>query len=399
MSMTLIVAGMCAAHMASMAGFAMFPSLLPVLQPEWALTNTEAGWLNGILFAGYVTAVPLLVALTDRVDARRVYLVGLALNAAGLVGFAATADGFWPALGWLFVHGMGVGGTYMTGLKAMVDQFDRPAPSRAVTLYTGGFSFGTAMSIWLAGALATAWDWRTAFAAAALGPVAAAILARAVLRARPPAPNDTHLFDYRPVLRNRPAMGYILGYAGHLWELFALRGWIVTFLVFAGAAAAGGDGGVVATEFAAIVFIVGFAASLAGNELAQRFGRVRVCSTIMVASFVAAVATGAAAGVSLGIVLAIVVVHTMLVMGDSGALTAGAVAAAAVEHRGKTVALHTMLGFGCGFAGPLAVGAMLDLAGGQRDAWLLAYATLGAGSLFGLAALRALIRGPAAAGP
>ena len=30
---------------------------------------------------------------------------------------------------------------------------------------------------------------------------------------------DRHLLDFRPVLRNRPAMSYILAYCGHNWEL------------------------------------------------------------------------------------------------------------------------------------------------------------------------------------
>jgi hypothetical protein len=32
------------------------------------------------------------------------------------------------------------------------------------------------------------------------------------------------LFEFRPVLRNREAMTYILAYAAHNWELFGCRG-------------------------------------------------------------------------------------------------------------------------------------------------------------------------------
>ena len=38
------------------------------------------------------------------------------------------------------------------------------------------------------------------------------------------------LLDFRPVLRNRAAMGWIIGYTVHTWELSALRAWGVTFL-------------------------------------------------------------------------------------------------------------------------------------------------------------------------
>ena len=43
-------------------------AVLPQLITEWGLTSTEAGWLGGIYFAGYVAAVPVLTTLTDRID-------------------------------------------------------------------------------------------------------------------------------------------------------------------------------------------------------------------------------------------------------------------------------------------------------------------------------------------
>ena len=39
------------------------------------------------------------------------------------------------------------------------------------------------------------------------------------------------LLDFRPVLANRRAMAYVLAYFAHNWELFALRSWLVAFLV------------------------------------------------------------------------------------------------------------------------------------------------------------------------
>src|SRR5229473_3068698 len=40
-----------------------------------------------------------------------------------------------------------------------------------------------------------------------------------------------YTLDFRPVFGNRPAMAFILEYAGHTWELFALGSWLVAFLV------------------------------------------------------------------------------------------------------------------------------------------------------------------------
>ena len=68
---------LCIAQILSMAGIANFAVLLNELSAEWSLTSTQAGWIGGIYFAGYVAAVPFLVGLTDVVGARRIYLFGL----------------------------------------------------------------------------------------------------------------------------------------------------------------------------------------------------------------------------------------------------------------------------------------------------------------------------------
>ena len=69
---------MCLAEVLAMTGFAAYWSLLPVLQPEWHMSNALAGWLSGAFFGGYVLVVAFLTAMTDRVDARYVFILGAA---------------------------------------------------------------------------------------------------------------------------------------------------------------------------------------------------------------------------------------------------------------------------------------------------------------------------------
>ena len=65
---------MCAAEVLSMVGAVTFPALLPTFIDVWELSTTDAGWINGIYFAGYLVVVPVLVSLTDRLPPRRIYL-------------------------------------------------------------------------------------------------------------------------------------------------------------------------------------------------------------------------------------------------------------------------------------------------------------------------------------
>jgi MFS family permease len=83
------------------------------------------------------------------------------------------------------------------------------------------------------------------------------------------------------------------------------------------------------------------------------------------------------------IVLAFLTLYSMLVMAESGTLTAGLVAAAPAELRGAAMGLYSLLGFGGGLLGPVVFGAALDAAGGasRPAAWVTAYAAIGAGCL------------------
>jgi MFS family permease len=115
---TLIIS-ICVAEIFSMSGTMYFPALLPAFQGEWGLSNTEAGWINGIFYGGYAAFVPLLVSLTDRIDARRIYLYSSAFGAASMIGFGWLAQGTVTALIFRLCAGISLAGTYMPGLMAL----------------------------------------------------------------------------------------------------------------------------------------------------------------------------------------------------------------------------------------------------------------------------------------
>ena len=72
-------------------------------------------------------------------------------------------------------------------------------------------------------------------------------------------------------------------------------------------------------------------------------------------------------------------VHYGLMLGDSAALTSGAIATAPPGMRGASMAVYSFVGFTAAFLAPLVFGVVLDLAGGNRStlAWGLAFASLG----------------------
>jgi MFS family permease len=390
-----LVALMCVAEILCMAGFATYPALLPMLRADWALSNTAAGFVGGVLFLGYVVAVPVLTTLTDRIDARRIYLVSCLLAASGSAVFALFAHGFLGALVAQALFGVGFAGIYMPGLKAMSDRIDEELQSRATALYTSLSGFGLAGSYFLAGMVSAHASWRIAFALATIGPVAAAALVFLAMAPQAPKPAATRpgfFASFALVFKNKPALGYISGYVAHCWELYGSRAWMVAFLTFAAGSATGTAKSMDAPTLASIISLGGIASSIGCNEFAKKFGRANLVTGIMATGLFFGIATGLSWQVSFAASIALLACYYATIMADSGALTAGTVAAAKPEQRGATLGVHSMLGFTAGLVAPTSFGVILDLAGGAQSgrAWAASFIVLALPNLIAIAVLRRL---------
>lgn len=374
---------MCLAEALSMTGFAAYTTLLPALQREWGLSNSEAGAISGFLFAGYMVSVPVLTSLTDRMDTRRIYLGACIIGSIGAAIFALYGQGFWSAAFAQLLIGAALGGTYMPGLKALTDHLEGPAQSRATAFYTASFGIGSTISILVAGKIGATLDWHWAFWFGAIGPVLAGLLvifAMPMGRMRPAAQHSTALLDFRPVLKNRQTLPYIIGYAVHNYELFGQRSWMVAFLVFCAALQPEhAPMALSAATLAAMINVLGPVFSVSGNELALRFGRQRIIFLFMTLSGATACLIGYTAAWPWYIVVLLMMVHYSTMLGDSAALTSGAVASTPPEMRGSMMAVYSFLGFSAAFLAPLIFGMTLDLAGGNQSvtAWGLAFASIG----------------------
>lgn len=381
----------CAAQVLVQIGAFFWPALLPTMMPLWGLTNSEAGWVTAIFYAAYLVAVPVLVTLTDRIDAKLVYLFGVGCTIAGHLLFGMFADGFWSALATRALTGIGWAGTYMTGLKLLADQVDAKLMSRAVTGHAASIGISGALSFSCAGLLAGLYGWRSAFLVAALSAGAAwSIAALAVPRRKQPAPpsgDGPGLFDFRPVLRNRSAMAYALAYCIHTLEMNALRGWGVAFLAYVALSTGAGETRLSPTLVVTVLGLIGTAASVLGNETAIRWGRRKLIAFAMIASIVVGGSIGFLGTASYPVAVVLLLLYGFIVWLDSSSLTAGAAGTAEPSRRGATLAVHSMLGYAGGFVGPLMIGFTLDLAGGMsRVAWGAAFLVVAILMLLALAA-------------
>ena len=146
-----LLAIVCLAEVLSMVSFAAWPLFLVDLQPLWGLSNFATGWVSGAYFIGYVLATPVLVGLTDRIDAKYIYIFASFLAIIGALCFALFASDFWSAaLSWALV-GAGLAGTYMPGLQILNARLEAESRIKLLPYYTSAFGVGTGLSFFLMG--------------------------------------------------------------------------------------------------------------------------------------------------------------------------------------------------------------------------------------------------------
>jgi len=365
-------------QVAGMAGFVSFPALQPEFQRLWTLSDSEAGFISGIYFAGYVSAVPLASGLTDRIEARRVYLTSLLFGVVGALGFALAAQGLVSAALWRFLQGAAFGGAHMPGLRALSEAVPAKRQGTAIAVFTASFTVGSSLSFALSGLLASAFGWRLGLALLALGPLAAAAIGFAIL---PPTPfrREPHhaRAPLRSLLQNRRALRFVVAYGLHNSEVSIMRAWMVTLLVTSAAQAGMSSFGAYATIVATVANLLGLPLIVLTNEIATRRHREAVIAIVMTLSGLLGLTLALAAPLSPVATIGAAILFGGVATADSGTINTGLFAATDPGRRGAFLAIHAVSGFGAAAVAPVLFGLLLDVAGGNHRAlaWIIAFAS------------------------
>ncbi len=378
---------MLLAQIGALLGFAAYAVTLTTLQNEWGLSNFESGLIASSFFVGYVLLVPFATALTDQMDARRIYLFGSTLAISGLLGMGFLANDFYSACLCMAINGAGLAATYMPGLKILSDRLTQGEITRHISFYTAFFGVGTGLSYVVSGWVLNLGDWYHVYRWLALGPTISLLIVYFCVRPM----HDAHWHDrivinwrdifpvakWQQVLQDRNASGFILGYTFHSLELFASRSWLVAFFILS-TQLSGEQFFLAATTLAGVINFFGVPASILGNELALKIGRQKWICIVMITSAIFGVALAYSMGHASWLILALAIGHAIFIMADSATLTAGLVTSADPKIKGAAMGLHSLMGFGGGLLGPAIFGFVLDLSGSQTDriSWIWAYASI-----------------------
>lgn len=392
------VLGLSAVLSLALLPSASYAAALPLIQQEWSLTSAQAGLVFSAYQAGYVAATLLLLPLTDRVSARWVLLASAALSAAGNALFPLWASDLLTGALLRFVAGIALVGIYMPGLRVIAELFPPERRGGAVGLYVASFYLGSNLSVLLTGILLPL-GWREAYLATTGISALAPFVALAALRGQNARPAQRGSGRLDPaVLANKPAMLVVGAYSAHTWELYAARGWIAPFLAASLLAQGYASNQAVSTgaTIAGAAFLLGtFGVPMAGF-VSDRFGRTLTAGFFLAASAVCSLSIGWLGSWPLWALFAVTFLYGFTIGPDSPVYSTAVTELAVPGQLGSTMAVQSFVGFLMSIAGPVALGAVLDVAGPNLG-WGLGFAQSGVIALLGVGALAVLRRQPASA--
>jgi MFS family permease len=314
----------------------------PSVAREFSLDTSTRAWLTMAVQAGFVAGT-LLTALTnaaDVINARRLFVIGAiaaaAMNAA--IAFMPTAAAI---VALRFGTGAALAWVYPPGLKIAAGWF-RENRGAALGLVVGALTIGSAfphLLAWLGAGL----PWRTLVCISSGLAVAGAALIGLTVQDGPyvsaSAPFDRHALGV--VLRNRGVRLAILGYLGHMWELYAVWTWIPAFAV-----AALIDGSSTAGSLVAFVTIAsGAVGCVLAGYWADRWGKPQIAGAAMVGSAACALLSPFAFHVSLMPLLILATIWGFTVVADSAQFSALVAEHSPPTHVGTALTLQISSGF------------------------------------------------------
>ncbi|WP_325170174.1 MFS transporter [Noviherbaspirillum pedocola] len=377
-----VLAMLAACVILSMTTWFSATAVIPQLRAAWSLSDSIAAWMTIGVQVGFVIGAvgSSILGLSDVFAPKRVIIagaVGAALaNAAILMFNDALAT-----VGLRIATGMFLALVYPPSLKLIATWFAR-GRGVALGVLVGALTLGSAMPhlVNAVGGL----RWQVVISATTILTLVGAAMVQLFVH-EGPYPFPRAPFDPRRVtdaLKNRGIVYVSLGYFGHMWELYAMWAWFLTYARLA--LQTQGAGGAAAASYLTFAVIgIGALGCAAGGVMGDRLGRTFTTALMMALSGSCALLAGFVFNGPPWLFIAIALVWGFTVVADSAQFST------MVTELGDPMYIGTALTLqlGLGFLLTVVTIWVLPLVAGRLGGWQWVFLVLLPGPALGAAAM------------
>lgn len=376
-----VLATVAVSEVLAMSVWFAFSAVMGLYASTLHLNPAESGWVLASFQAGYLVAVVPVGRLSDLWDTRLVMILGAILAGVLTIAVGFWADSLWALVLLRFLTGMAITGVYTPGIKLLSSYLPSSSRGRAVGLFVGALVLGSASSLLLG-----AYTHLLGKTGMMLLLGSLAVVAGLTLATVPPKdaePNTVVQRDH-PVGSGASIWLVNFGYMAHMWELYAMWGWLGPFFVATllqkgmpmGRAQSTGD---VAAFF---VIAAGAPASYWAGRLSDRLGRTLVILRLLSLSGIISLGYGYLAVAPFWLLIVLGLIYGFAIVGDSPLFSVAITELAPKEKLGFYLGVQSVLGYGVTVVSTALFGWLVSLAG-----YGAAFLMLGLGALMGTLAV------------
>jgi len=320
--------------------------ILPELTLRTQLGESQQVWLTNAVQLGFVLGAVLIAFFNISDSMSLTVLIALSCTLAALANLLLLwTDTPFGSITLRLITGAALSGVYPPVVKLIATWFQK-GRGIAMGIIIGALTVGSAMPH-LFRAIAAEANWMFVIWASSLTTFLAGLIFLFLMSEGPFAFTRTRFDPLQiiQILRSKPLTLVNIGYVGHMWELYAMWAWILTFARFSEQSFEVFPFGT-PEYFSFSIISVGAIGCVIAGRLSDVYGRCYTTAILMFVSGVCAFSIGFLVDISPLLFTAVALLWGMTIVADSGQFSTAVTELSEPHLVGTALTFQMALGFG-----------------------------------------------------